>query len=315
MITYNAEKNEPLTIDFVLTDPTTMRPRDITGASFTVVAKAKLTDSTVAFTGTGTLWAPNADGDILGADISITPTVPGIYYVTINASGTGTGFPQIETFRMRVRDTATVGSPLQLSTDVDIANAALALCGHKRQITDFAENNPEAVMAGLMFAQARDALLSDVEWAFATRRIILTPPLDSTRSNWNYAYDLPGDLLVDRGIVVAGVRQPVISQRIPYAIEMNDDATGQILVTDEPEPELIYTARVEDPMLYPVYFTDALVARLATDMVVPLSIDIQAGRILAEMAEYRFRRAVAMNNRVGEPGPEPESQFITIRSS
>lgn len=314
MITYNSDKNELVTIPFEVTDPETMLPMDITGASFTVTARTRITDSVAAFTGTGTLWTPDADNKILGADIKITPTQSGMFYVTVVASGTGTGYDQTETFRLRVRATATVGSPLQLTTDIDIANAALALCGHKRQITDFSDGTPEAAMAGLMYVQARDALLSDADWSFATRRTKMTEPSTSTRTNWSYVFDLPNDFMMDRYIVVDGVRNPTASQKIPYAIEMNDDATGHVLMTDIPEPELVYTARLEDPMLYPPYFTDALVARLASDMVVPLDLEVQSARTLAELAEYRLRKAIAISYRSGDSGPAPDSEFVTVRT-
>jgi hypothetical protein len=203
-------------------------------------------------------------------------------------------------------------------TDVSIANLALGLCGVKRYITSLsATNTVEAVTCGLNYPIVRDELLSEIDWPFARKRASLTYLVDSlgevvTRTGWGYMYDLPQDCLLDRYIHV-GINQPIAHQRVPYSIEPSETGQSMVLLTDHDAPELVYTSQVTDPNSFPSYFVNALAARLAMAMIVPLAIDKAAAQHVYALANQMTNRAVAMAFRQGETGPAPDSEFTQVR--
>jgi hypothetical protein len=206
----------------------------------------------------------------------------------------------------------------QNRTEVGICNLALSMCGAKRQITSLtATNSVEAIACGANYETVRDNILMEVPWPFATKRAVLTPLTDATtgqyqkRTGYGYMFDLPQDCLLDR-FIHAGINSPLPSQRIPYAIEPADSGVSMVLLTDAMNPELVYTARVV-PGLMPAYFVDALAARLALALVLPLTIQPAYANMMNGLATQKMNRAVAMSFRQGQAEVAPDSEFISFR--
>jgi hypothetical protein len=207
------------------------------------------------------------------------------------------------------------------SSDIEICNMSLSLCGVRKQIRALTDGSPEAFLSVAHYPQARDSLLSEVPWPFATKRATLTARTDPaelpdivylTRSGWEYSFVPPTDMLKARDIWT-GSRTPLPSQKIPFAIEANDTSSGLLILCDMLEPELSYTARIEEVSLFPSEFVEALVWRLAARLVLPLAVKPEYARALEQGAAGYLARAIGVAFREGEEGPPPESEFITIR--
>lgn len=204
--------------------------------------------------------------------------------------------------------------------DSEIVNAALALCGVKRQVGSIGDGTPEANAGAVLYPIARDGLLGEADWPFATRRKTLTARTDGatvpsyvSRTNWSYSYSLPDDFLYAQSITVSGNRSPTIEARIPYAIEAGDQGTGLLLLCDTLDPELVYTCKGADVGSYPPLFTEALIWRLASMMVLPLAVNPQYANMLAQQAQIHLRKAIASSLHQQEEGPVPDSETITVR--
>lgn len=79
-------------------------------------------------------------------------------------------------------------------TEVQIVNLALVQIGEP-VITDLSENTKAARLGSLWYAPARDFVLRSHPWNCATRRTQLTRLTTTPSFGYQYAYNLPTDLL------------------------------------------------------------------------------------------------------------------------
>jgi hypothetical protein len=103
-----------------------------------------------------------------------------------------------------------------------------------------------------------------------------------SRDEWTYAYTLPSDFLAARFIYPR-------KSRIQYDIE-SGPAYTTILLTNEEDADLIYTARVSTITKWSAGFIKAFAWKLAADLAAPLQLDEKKvvwadGRYKAELSK------------------------------
>lgn len=197
-----------------------------------------------------------------------------------------------------------------VESEAAIVNIALGKLGIRNFITDMADDTPEAITASKFYANSRDKVLRVSNWPFARRRAYLAA-IPITRDGWGGVYALPADCLAPR-LIWSGSRNPSPSQIIKWTIEY-DQTYRRILLCDQTQPLLIYTALIDIVALYPPAFADAVAACLAADMAVAVT-----GRLEARVEmlnEYKAALSYAITDSSGdeETDEEPDSEFITGR--
>ena len=176
-------------------------------------------------------------------------------------------------------------------SEVVICNQALTALGgasglNTGFITSLTDDTREAQLCALWYPSARDAVLQDGVWTFATKRATLVP--DATPPDWGYStrFLLPNNSLhvfemYDRP------EDPQPSIR-PWEIE------GRYLLTDYDTVWIRYIERVTDTAIFKPLFTQALVYRLAAELAVPI---VQSNTVKQGMEQlYQQRLQVALNN-------------------
>lgn len=144
-----------------------------------------------------------------------------------------------------------------MASEVSICNRALRLL-RVQPISSFDEDGEAAGWCAETYGDARDALIAEYPWNFATRRAAL--PALSDVPTWGFAraFQLPGD--PERCLRVLRLEGEPERAVLPYQVE------GRRVVTDEAAPlRILYLARVIDPSGYPPLFVEALAARLAAE--------------------------------------------------
>ncbi|HEY2848353.1 MAG TPA: hypothetical protein VGI97_00620 [Gemmatimonadaceae bacterium] len=205
-----------------------------------------------------------------------------------------------------------------MATDeATICNLALNGIGVTAFISDLAEDSNEANICRLVYPQARDEELEVTAPGWATARV-RPAPIDETTlalgevpGGWKYAYALPDDALPN-GLrsVYPGIRSPRDDQQIRFAVEW-DSATQQVVVlTDQEDPEYVYTARITDPARFPATFARAIAERMAKDLIRGLRKDLRLLEAQRRMSGEASGTAAASAGRASKPDPEPEN-FIT----
>lgn len=137
-------------------------------------------------------------------------------------------------------------------SEVDIANMALGWLGIPR-IVNLADNDE----CFNNYPICRDACLEDVDWSFAIERFVLSTPVDVAPAfGYSYQYLLPTRVL--RVIDVNDGEYPWVRE-------------GNRILTDQATCEVRAVVRVTDTRLFSSSFIQALAARLAATIAIPLT--------------------------------------------
>lgn len=163
---------------------------------------------------------------------------------------------------------------------VDIVNMALTRLA-LAPIGSLAEATRQAMTAAREFDNARDCVLRDFQWGFASREIPLAP-LSSRPASHRYAYAVPGDCLFVRKVVSGG-------REAEYTLGDIDGFT--VILTDANPVSLAYTLRIENTERFDPLFVDALAWRLGLALATGVASDTEKAQIANSMYEAVLNRA------------------------
>lgn len=185
-------------------------------------------------------------------------------------------------------------------SDVALCARALIKIG-AAPITSFADETAESEIAGALYPQVRDALLSAYPWSFASGQVALsqlvTPPL----ADYSYAFGLPNDFL--RALSAgAGSRGRGLNYRI----------SSGALHTNSSEVILSYIFRPEEES-FPPFFDNVLITRLAAEFCIPVTENSGRAESLYTMAEREFQRARLIDAQQDTPNKIEDFTLVTVR--
>lgn len=160
---------------------------------------------------------------------------------------------------------------------VQICNLALAKLGHEPRINDLNENSKAARLCKDLYDLTRQALLREFLWRFARKRAQLSPLVETPAFDGGKYFQKPTDCLR-----VVGTDQDYRYGYGRWFVEQDK------IVADTDVLNIVYTADVTDVTLFDSTFVQALAARLAIDLSIPLT---QSATRRGEMVdEYRAHR-------------------------
>lgn len=201
------------------------------------------------------------------------------------------------------------------TSNVLISNLALGHCGVGAVIQSLTESSESARACNLYFEYARDEVLRDFPWPFATKReaMTLAEEFESGESEWAYSYRLPSDCLMPRRIWSA-MRQAVetTATQIPYGV--GRDATGPLIFTDQVDAELEYTFLEDDPTRYAADFVSALAYRLAAYIAPRLAKNNNMKGEMEQFYAMAITKARGNASKEERPDPRPDSDIINVRN-
>ncbi len=185
-------------------------------------------------------------------------------------------------------------------SDIGLCAAALIKIG-AAPITSFSEGTAESEIAGALFDQCRDALLSSYAWSFATAQVTLAQLSETPLADFSYAYALPNDYLRALSLGQGG-RGRGLEFRI----------MGGKLHTNAPEVVLSYIFRPEEEA-FPPYFDQALIARLAADFTIPVTENTSRSETMQRMAESEYARARQIDAQQDSPNRIEDFTLVDVR--
>lgn len=149
---------------------------------------------------------------------------------------------------------------------VDVFRMAVARSGGYAKISSDEDASKEASVCRVFWEPALRSTLEDHDWDFA-RRAKAVALLTEEHSDYAYAYKFPNDCLAPRRIVnPAGTDLTDPKTRIPMETRMNIAGTDRVILTNQEDAELIYTAYTDVVGLFTPGFVDALAWRLAAEI-------------------------------------------------
>jgi hypothetical protein len=226
-------------------------------------------------------------------------------------------------------------------SETAVCNRALAAIGTRSTITSMAEASQEARNCLMLYTPTRDMLLRSAHWNFARKTAQLTllkaapgtpeftdPTVSATwipsypSPPWLYEYAYPADCLKARFIVPSIITgwigpvpittapiggSPLANYTGPYArflIGTSQDGAGNqrtVVLTNQAQAILVYTGGIENPDLWDPQFQEAVVAALASRLVMPLSGD-KAQKKLQEQIAMGYVNSARVTD--GNEGPQ-----------
>ena len=194
-------------------------------------------------------------------------------------------------------------------TDVKICNLALLHAGSTKFIDALTEQSDEAEVCSLSYEQARDFVLEDYPWPFATRYAALGLVEATPNDDWDFSYRYPSDCVFARRLVSSlGRRDPN-----PPPFRIGSDDTARLLYTNQEDAVLEYTMRVVDPILFTSKFGEAVSWYLAGLIAPGLSKNLKFANSMFQMYDIVKNRAEAHSGNEQQQTPEPDSEFIRAR--
>jgi len=148
-------------------------------------------------------------------------------------------------------------------SEVSICNLAISwLAGNL--IISLDDEIVEAQLCKANYELARDAVLESIAWTFATKRYYLTPELDVPA--WGYAkqFTIPAEV-----ITVLEVTDDSTSPNGSNGLDWRRESNRILCDSDAIYIKAIY--KEEDPARYPPNFVQAVAARLASEIAIPLT--------------------------------------------
>ena len=181
-------------------------------------------------------------------------------------------------------------------SEVAICNQALSWLGES-PITSLDDPTKAAALCKANYAELRDAVLEESDWTFAKKRRSLPASATAPAYGYGKAYPLPGECL--HVLSVNEIRQG--DPRGAWIVEDRE------ILTNDSSCRAIYIKRLTDTGKFSSLFKQALAARLAAELAIPLT----ASRSLQaqHFQLYEEKRSKA----AGRDGQQGKSKRIRSR--
>lgn len=176
-------------------------------------------------------------------------------------------------------------------SDVAICNQAIGWVGGNL-IISLDQEQTEAQLAKANYALLRNALLEAADWTFAMRRFV--PPQLAIGPAWGYPYNfqLPSDVL--RVCYVGQSARP--EEGDPVASWVRE---GHTILAEQSQIFVRAVVEIADPNLFSPLFTQALAARLAMDLAIPIANSRSLQSDMANLFASKMAEAVAQDAKQG----------------
>lgn len=134
-----------------------------------------------------------------------------------------------------------------VTANIQIANRGLLRIGCPTIANLATDQSPPAVLVNIVLEDEIRATLRDYPWKFAKRYdaalvVVAGTATVAANPDWQYSYRLPADVVMVRRLVAEGTGRAFEDSPPPW--EVGTDTTGDLLFTDEVDPNLEYTARI-----------------------------------------------------------------------
>lgn len=185
-------------------------------------------------------------------------------------------------------------------SDIALCSRALIRIG-AAPITSFDDDSVEAEIAGALYEPVRDGLLSAYAWGFATAQEQLTQLETAPIVDFQYAFALPNEFL--RALSAgAGAKGRGVQYRIHQGA-LHTNASDVVLT-------YIYNCAEEE---WPPYFDQALIARLAAELTIPITESTSRAATMFDLAENDLKKARQIDAQQDTPAALEKFPLVDIK--
>jgi hypothetical protein len=183
------------------------------------------------------------------------------------------------------------------ASKVQICNLGLSRVEGANLIQSLTEATVEARLCNAAFDIAVASVLAEIDWPFARKQVAMQL-LTETVTGHTYVYRQPTDCLVPRKIYSSDD-----DVKIPFKMGLSSTGNFPIILTEEGNAELIYTASVTNEGVFPTQFVDALAWRIAGVVAIGVTGDTQTAQQMMKSfaAVIGMAKATSANAEVETP--------------
>lgn len=196
-----------------------------------------------------------------------------------------------------------------MANKISISNLALNHIG-ATNIQSFEENTKPAITLRAVYENVVEAVLRDHNWSFARKIVDLAETTDEI-DGYDFAYAYPSDCIEARYIYDPSDRR---NREIEFIVGADANLSKNLILTDQCEAKLVYTARVTNSGLFDGLFVDALAFRLAADLAVPLKGKLDLQRSYMQQYNFFIENAKATSSNENFEDPDDSSSFTDARN-
>ena len=233
-----------------------------------------------------------------------------------------------------------------MTSQITIANRALAAAGSREQITSFAENSQSAIQCNLLFQPTFEELARKALWNCLRLQTPLTllkaaqgTPENQTGTTlpippqpWLYEYLLPNDCLYVRYLrptyaqpagtvpifptpssVAPYVNEPRFEINFAVATDYVSNSLTKVILTDLSMAQIIYTQNNANPDFWESEFQAAMVASLACYLIPPLNLNMSLLSEQHKIADDVIAVAKSMDGNEGVISQNRTADWIRAR--
>ena len=186
-------------------------------------------------------------------------------------------------------------------TKIDLCSRALIKLG-AQTIASFDEATAEAKVCSQLYEPTLESLLAAYPWRFALEKAQLPRLVQTPQADYQYAYQLPHNCV---RVLSAGNSDR--SQGLKYKI------VGNMLHTNSEQVIISYISR-PDETAFPPFFSNALIAKLAAEMCLPLTESTTRTDYMYNRAEEEFKTAKLTDSQQDVPSCFQDFSLIEVRS-
>jgi hypothetical protein len=176
-------------------------------------------------------------------------------------------------------------------------------------INSLSDATKEARQCNLLYESARDFVLQDHPWGFSERRVELSL-LSEQPIGYSYAYQYPTECLLARKIY----QEIKTAKPINFEEQIQENLTSRMIVTDQADAVLVYTAKITDTNVFSPVFTTTLSWKLASDLAKPITGKASVSLAMLQIYNAYRNRAVIADATESRSSVETENDFIKARS-
>ena len=187
------------------------------------------------------------------------------------------------------------------NTAIDICSRALVKLGAS-SISSFDEDTTEAHVAKQLYEITLDSLLAVYPWRFALKQAKLGRLSIPPETDYRYAYALPNDCI---RVLSAGA--PSRGNGLDYRL------VNKTLQTNGENVVLTYISRPNE-VDFPVFFTEALIAKLASEFCLPLTESTTRTDYLKKSTQEIIQNARLIDSQQAVPQAFHDFSLIEVRA-
>lgn len=188
-----------------------------------------------------------------------------------------------------------------------IFNITLNILGVSMPLENAQSDDNRSILLNNYYELARDYVLKDFDWNFASVYRKLSLSLEEDNSEFQYCYDYPNDCISARNLFNCD-----FSKSEKFVVSSSQSGS-RIILTNISDAVLRYTRRVDKEIYFSPEFSIALSYYLASLTSNVITGSLQKGEMAYEKYQKLLRRAKVMNAYEGEEVINNDETYLDSR--